>query len=47
VPAELGRLIAAGQLEVPIAAAFPLNQVRDACRMLAGGHIRGKIVRVP
>jgi NADPH:quinone reductase-like Zn-dependent oxidoreductase len=42
--AELAGLIAAGQLEVPIAATYPLSQVRDAYRRLESGHIRGKIV---
>ena len=42
--AELAALIADGQLEVPIAATFPLSQVQDAYRRLASGHIRGKIV---
>ena len=42
--AELAGLIAGGQLEVPIAATFPLSGVQDAYRRLAGGHIRGKIV---
>ena len=44
VLAELAGLIAEGQLEVPIAATFPLSQVQDAYRRLASGHIRGKIV---
>ena len=42
--AELARLIAAGELEVPIAATYPLDQVREAYARLATGHIRGKIV---
>jgi len=42
--AELAGLIADGQLEVPVAATFPLSGVQDAYRQLAGGHIRGKIV---
>jgi NADPH:quinone reductase-like Zn-dependent oxidoreductase len=42
--AELAGLIAGGQLEVPIAATFPLSQVQDAYRRLATGHLRGKIV---
>ncbi len=42
--AELAGLIAGAQLEVPIAATFPLSQVRDAYRRLASGHLRGKIV---
>jgi NADPH:quinone reductase-like Zn-dependent oxidoreductase len=47
VLAELAGLIAAGQLEVPIAAVFPLADVQEAYRRLAPGHIRGKIVLVP
>jgi len=47
VLAELAGLIAAGELEIPIAATFPLDQVRDAYRLLARGHIRGKIVLLP
>jgi NADPH:quinone reductase-like Zn-dependent oxidoreductase len=47
VLAELAALIAAGRLEVPVAASFPLADVRDAYRLLAGGHIRGKIVLIP
>ena len=42
--AGLAGLIADGQLELPIAATFPLSQVRDAYRRLASGHILGKIV---
>jgi NADPH:quinone reductase-like Zn-dependent oxidoreductase len=47
VLAELADLIAAGKLEVPIAATFPLAEVRQAYELLAGGHVRGKIVLVP
>jgi NADPH:quinone reductase-like Zn-dependent oxidoreductase len=47
VLAELVALIAAGELEVPIAATFPLDQVQDAYRRLAEGHILGKIVLLP
>jgi NADPH:quinone reductase-like Zn-dependent oxidoreductase len=47
VLAELAGLIAAGELEIPVAATFPLDQVRDAYRLLEGGHIRGKIVLIP
>ena len=46
VLAELAGLIAAGELEVPIAAAYPLDQVRDAYRRLAQGHLLGKIVLI-
>lgn len=44
---QLAGLIAAGELEVPIAATFPLAQVREAYGKLATGHLRGKIVLVP
>jgi NADPH:quinone reductase-like Zn-dependent oxidoreductase len=44
VLAELAGLIDAGELEVPIAATYPLDQVRDAYRELADNHTRGKIV---
>jgi NADPH:quinone reductase-like Zn-dependent oxidoreductase len=44
VLAELAGLIADGKLEVPVAATFPLDQVQDAYRRLAEGHILGKIV---
>jgi NADPH:quinone reductase-like Zn-dependent oxidoreductase len=47
VLAELAGLIAAGTLEVPVAATFPLGQVRDAYDLLAKGHILGKIVLLP
>jgi NADPH:quinone reductase-like Zn-dependent oxidoreductase len=46
VLAELASLIAAGQLEVPIAATFPLSQVQNAYRRLATGHLLGKIVLI-
>ncbi len=44
--AELAGLVAEGKLEVPIAATFPLEAVRDAYRQLEQGHTRGKIVLV-
>jgi NADPH:quinone reductase-like Zn-dependent oxidoreductase len=44
VLAELAGLIAAGELEVPVSATFPLDEVRAAYRRLASGHVRGKIV---
>ena len=47
VLAELAGLIAVGELEVPIAATFPLGRVQDAYRRLAEGHILGKIVLLP
>jgi NADPH:quinone reductase-like Zn-dependent oxidoreductase len=41
---ELGRMADAGQLRVPIAKAFPLEQIAEAHRLVAGGHVRGKVV---
>ncbi|WP_138735254.1 NADP-dependent oxidoreductase [Modestobacter excelsi] len=41
---ELGRMADAGQLRVAIAKAFPLAQVADAQRLVAEGHVRGKVV---
>ena len=47
VLAELAQLIDDGGLEVPIAATYPLDRVRDAFRELEQGHTRGKIVLLP
>jgi NADPH:quinone reductase-like Zn-dependent oxidoreductase len=44
VVAELAGLVAAGELDVPIAAVYPLDQVRDAYRALEERHSRGKVV---
>jgi NADPH:quinone reductase-like Zn-dependent oxidoreductase len=47
VLAELAGLIAAGELEVPVAHVYPLEQVQDAYRELERRHTRGKIVLEP
>jgi NADPH:quinone reductase-like Zn-dependent oxidoreductase len=47
VLAELVGLVASGELEVPIAATFPLDDVRAAYERLEQGHVLGKIVLVP
>jgi NADPH:quinone reductase-like Zn-dependent oxidoreductase len=47
VLAELAGLIAAGELELPIEATFPLDRVQDAYRRLEEGHVLGKIVLRP
>lgn len=47
VLAELAALVDQGRLEVPIAATYPLDQVRAAFTELARRHTRGKIVLVP
>jgi NADPH:quinone reductase-like Zn-dependent oxidoreductase len=47
VLAELAGLIAAGELEVPIDATYPLDEVAAAYEELEKGHTRGKIVLLP
>jgi NADPH:quinone reductase-like Zn-dependent oxidoreductase len=47
VVAEMVALIAAGEVELPIAASFPLDQVREAYTLLESGHPPGKIVLIP
>jgi NADPH:quinone reductase-like Zn-dependent oxidoreductase len=42
--ATLAELIARSELEVPIAATYPLDRVRDAYREVERGHTHGKIV---
>ncbi len=44
--AEMAQLVADGELDVPIAAAYPLDEVREAFTELARRHTRGKIVLV-
>jgi NADPH:quinone reductase-like Zn-dependent oxidoreductase len=41
---ELAGLIAAGELEVPVAGVFPLDRVQDAYRELEDRHTRGKLI---
>src|ERR1700728_4876688 len=41
---EVARLVAAGQLRVPIAATFPVEQIRAAVELQAGRHVHGKVV---
>ena len=47
VVAELADLVARGELEVPIAGVFALDDVRDAYRELELRHTRGKLVLRP
>jgi NADPH:quinone reductase-like Zn-dependent oxidoreductase len=44
VVAELADLVARGELEVPIAGVFALEEVRDAFRQVELRHTRGKVV---
>ncbi|MGM1063999.1 NADP-dependent oxidoreductase [Saccharothrix sp. Mg75] len=49
VPADLEWLAShagAGELEVVVQQAFPLERAADAHRLLEGGHVRGKVVLV-
>ena len=41
---DLARLVAAGTLVMPIAATFPLSEVRAAYELLETRHLRGKVV---
>jgi NADPH2:quinone reductase len=43
---RVAELIASGQVEIPIAATYPLDQVQDAYAELEQRHTRGKIVLV-
>ena len=41
---KLAQLIATGRLQVPIAARFPIEQIRAAVELQAGRHVKGKVV---
>ncbi len=41
---RIAAAILAGQITVPIAAVFPVEQIRDAVTLQAGRHVHGKIV---
>ncbi|WP_431038691.1 NADP-dependent oxidoreductase [Streptomyces sp. P6-2-1] len=43
----LADLVARGELDIPIAARYPLDEVRAAYTELGRGHTRGKIVLLP
>ena len=47
VLSEVAALVASGQIEVPIAATYPLDRVKDAYDELEKRHTRGKIVLIP
>ncbi len=44
---EMAALVASGQIEIPIAATYPLERVRDAFAELEARHTHGKIVLIP
>jgi NADPH:quinone reductase-like Zn-dependent oxidoreductase len=41
---EIARLVAEGRLRVPIAATFPVEQIRAAVELQSGRHVHGKVV---
>ena len=47
VLSEMAELVASGQVEIPIAATYPLEKVRDAFAELEERHTHGKIVLIP
>ncbi len=47
VLSEMAALVTSGQIEIPIAATYPLEQVRDAFAELEQRHTHGKIVLIP
>ena len=47
VLAEMTDLVASGQIEIPIAASYPLDEVQQAYTELEQRHTRGKIVLIP
>jgi NADPH2:quinone reductase len=44
---EMAELVATGKIEVPIAATYPLDEVREAFQQLEDRHTLGKIVLLP
>jgi NADPH2:quinone reductase len=47
VLSEMTDLVASGRIEIPIAATYPLEKVRDAFAELEARHTHGKIVLIP
>ncbi|MGV9849906.1 NADP-dependent oxidoreductase [Streptomyces sp. NPDC003442] len=41
---NIARLVAAGRLRVPLAAAYPVEDIRTAVELQAARHVRGKVV---
>ncbi|WP_210605647.1 NADP-dependent oxidoreductase [Brevibacterium oceani] len=41
---DIARLVAEGRMRVPIAATFPVDEVRSAVELQAGRHVHGKVV---
>jgi NADPH:quinone reductase-like Zn-dependent oxidoreductase len=47
VLSQMADLVASGEIEIPIAATYPLEKVRDAFAELEQRHTHGKIVLIP
>ena len=47
VLSQMADLVASGQIEIPIAATYPMEEVRDAFAELEERHTHGKIVLIP
>ncbi len=47
VLSEMAELVASGKIEIPIAATYPLKDVKDAFARLEDRHTHGKIVLIP
>ncbi len=47
VLSEMAELVASGQIEIPIAATYPLQEVQQAFAQLEDRHTHGKIVLIP
>ena len=47
VLSEMAELVESGQIEIPVAATYPLEKVRDAFAELEERHTHGKIVLIP
>lgn len=41
---QIAGLVASGRLRVPIAASYPMEQIRAAVELQAGRHVHGKVV---
>ncbi|RYX84473.1 NADP-dependent oxidoreductase [bacterium] len=41
---KIARLVATNELRVPVAASFPVEQIRAAVELQAGRHVKGKVV---
>jgi len=45
--AQIAELLAAGGLELTVAATYPLDRIAEAYAESRAGHVRGKLVLLP